>query len=256
MISDDHFSFYFFLYAFIVAAATVDFQRFYVAYRPTTGGAQLSLTIWSIGQALEVFFYIITESYIYFVPEFKDLFNNATSAAELSAILSQQNQSVPMLLPEQTTQSTTSPNLVETVWKGVKSWTPFVLNIVLGFALWTILKQRRQLDREQEDRQLQQGHHLLAANSDLPVPIASASTVEGFKTEAEIRRLRLRVPTWPRLIAGVWFLVVAFDGIRGYLPLFQYRSGNVLSCGMEIFFDSATLSHTRKCLLGPSIACD
>lgn len=164
---------------------------------------------------------------MYFVPEFENLFNNATFAAEVSEILSQHNQSLPVLLPEQATQSMTSPTLVETVWKGVGSWMPSVLDIVLGFALWTILNQRQQLDHEQEDRQEKQGHLLLAASSDLPAPIASASTVEGFKTEAEIRRLRLRVPTWPRLIVGVWFMVTAFNGFSGYSPSLQ--SGRVFT---------------------------
>ncbi|OAQ27403.1 hypothetical protein K457DRAFT_634482 [Linnemannia elongata AG-77] len=104
---------------------------------------------------------------------------------------------------------------------------------MLGLALWTILNQRLQLDHEQEERLEQQGYQFLGTNSDLPAPIASALTVEGFKTEAEIRRLRLRVPTWPRLIMGVWFLVEVFDGIRRYPRSLQFLS---VSANLELSF--------------------
>ncbi|KAG0277266.1 hypothetical protein BGZ96_002925 [Linnemannia gamsii] len=129
-----------------------------------------------------------------------------------------------MLLPDQVTplQSTTTPGLVETVWMGIVFLKPLVLHMVRGYALRTILNQRQQLDHEQEVRQEKQGHHILSGNSDLPAPIASASTVEGFKTEAEIRRLRLRVPTWPRLVVGVWFLLKALVDVTQLSPLLHY----------------------------------
>ncbi|KAF9130843.1 hypothetical protein BGX30_013343, partial [Mortierella sp. GBA39] len=114
---------------FVYASSIVDLYRLYVAYRPTTGGAQLSFKIWSIKAAFIALLCIIGGSYMYFVPELWNLVNNATFAAEVSEILSQHNQSFPVLLPEQATQSMTSPTLVETVWKGVKSWMPSVLNI-------------------------------------------------------------------------------------------------------------------------------
>ncbi|KAF8941831.1 hypothetical protein BGZ47_007149 [Haplosporangium gracile] len=225
-IAEDYRYFYFPIYSFIVINSVIDLHRLFVAYRPTAEGAQLSFNIWSIGTVIMTLFYILVESYTYFVPEFYDLVNNATLTAEVSAALLQQNQSSPMMLPEQATpQSKTTPTLVETAWKDVMSWMPSVLDMVLGFALWTILKQRRQLDHEQEIRQEQQGHHLIAANNVLPAPVASASTVEGFKTEAEIRRSRLRVPTWPRLIVGVWFLVVTFDSISQYSLSLKFRLG-------------------------------
>lgn len=210
---DEHQYFHFIAYAVDILFSLVDLHRLYVAYRPTTGGVQVSFNIWSIGTTFMALINIVGESFDYFVPEFKDLANSATFAAE---IFSQQNLSMPMLLPEQATQVTTLPTLFETVWKGVESWTPSVLNIMLGLALWTILNQRWQLDHEQEERLEQQGYHLLGTKSDLPAPIASALTVDGFKTEAEIRRLRLRVPTWPRLIMGLWFLVEVYHGIRGH----------------------------------------
>ncbi|KAF9537570.1 hypothetical protein EC957_007966, partial [Mortierella hygrophila] len=181
------------VYAFVVVPPIVDLHRLHVAYRPTTGGAQLSFKIWLIRAAFIALGYIIAWFYMYFIAEFDILLNKATFAAEVSEIHSQHNQPLPVLLPEQVTQSMTSPTLVETVWKGVESWMPSVLNIVLG---------------------------------DLPAPIVSASTVEGFKTEAEIRRLRLRVPTWPRLLMGVWFMAAAFEGISGYSSSFQSAWAN------------------------------
>lgn len=244
---DEHQYFHFIAYAVDILFSLVDLHRLYVAYRPTTGGVQVSFNIWSIGTTFMALINIVGESFDYFVPEFKDLANSATFAAE---IFSQQNLSMPMLLPEQATQVTTLPTLFETVWKGVESWTPSVLNIMLGLALWTILNQRWQLDHEQEERLEQQGYHLLGTKSDLPAPIASALTVDGFKTEAEIRRLRLRVPTWPRLIMGLWFLVEVYHGIRGHPRSLLFLSGNVLSRGIKRFFVLfATLSHTRTSLL-------
>lgn len=152
---------------------------------------------------------VIIYSYAHFVPSLTEHINNSTAL--------QQNRTLEMF-PQQPTmtaipQSTTVPAVVMTVWKGVELWMPSALNKVLGFALWTILIQRRELDHEQEVRREQQGYHVLSADSDLPAPVASASTMEGFKTEAEIRRLRLRVPTWPRLFVGVWLLVRTIDGM-------------------------------------------
>lgn len=256
MIPDHNHSTEFVIYAIFAVFSTIDLHRLYVAYRPTTGGAQLSFNIWSIGTVLLAFFYLLGELYNFFVPEFMELAKNTTSTADVSGTHSRQNQSLPMLLSEQVTQSTTSLTFVETVWKGVTSWMPIVFHFVLGLALWTILNQRRQLDQEQEHRQEQQGYHLLATNGDLPTPIASASTVNGFKTEAEIRRSRLRVPTWPRLLVGVWFLLVALDGITRIPTSLGSRSGNDLPGAIQRFFSTLRSLYTRKCWLSHSVAFD
>ncbi|KAF9899085.1 hypothetical protein EC991_009637, partial [Linnemannia zychae] len=105
------------------------------------------------------------------------------------------------------------PSLMSAV-QHIKPWILFLLNLLLGVALKTILARRQQLDQEQELRQDLQGHHLLAADRELPAPVASASTVKGFKSEAEIHQLRLQVPTWPRLVVGVWFLLMSIDGLN------------------------------------------
>lgn len=187
-----------------------------------------------------VFIYILIASYAFFVPGHKEFISNGTFSAEVvEGTLLRLNQSSPMLLPAPVTplQSTTTPGFVEMVWKGNVSWVPDVLHMVLGYALRTILNQRRQLDHEQEVRQEQQGHHLLSGNNGLPAPIASASTVEGFKTETEIRRLRLRVPTWPRLVVGVWFLFMALDSLIRLSPSLQFYSGMYV-CGIECIFSN------------------
>ncbi|KAG0300737.1 hypothetical protein BGZ97_003093 [Linnemannia gamsii] len=188
--------FTFIVYMMYAMLPIIEFQRLFLAYKPSTRAAQLAFNIWSITVAIAASFYILNMSYAFFVPEI-ELVSNATFSAELEEILRWQNQSSPMVLPDQAMplQSTTIPGHVQTVWEGIMSWVPSVLHKVLGFALWTILNQRRQLDHEEEVRLEQE--HLLSGNSDLPTPIASAATVKGFKTEAEVRQLRLRVPTWP-----------------------------------------------------------
>ncbi|KAG9064502.1 hypothetical protein KI688_003692 [Linnemannia hyalina] len=193
----------------MVHGVAIGLQRVHVAFKPSTGLAQLAFNIWLVSALFSGVFMVYVYSYSYFVPSLMERVNNATAL--------QQNHTLEMF-PQQPTmtatpQSITIPALVATVWKGVEPWIPSALNMVLGFALWTILIQRRQLDHEQEVRWEQQGNHLLSANSDLPAPITSASMVDGFKTEAEIRRLRLRVPTWPRLFVGVWLLVRTINGM-------------------------------------------
>ncbi|KAF9123344.1 hypothetical protein BG015_005334, partial [Linnemannia schmuckeri] len=175
------------MYFHIALGIAIGLQRVHVAYKPSTGLAQLAFNIWLVGALFNGVFMIIVYSYVHFVPSFKGRANNATAL--------EQNHTLE-LFPQQPTitttpQSTTTPILVVTVWKGVEPWMPSALNMLLGGALWTILKQRRQSDLELEARQ-EQGQYILSANDDLPAPVASASSVEGFKTEAEIRRLRLR----------------------------------------------------------------
>lgn len=148
-------------------------------------------------------------SYAYFVPSSSERFNNATTLQQNHTLETFPQQPVMTAIPE----STAVPTLVVTVWKGAEPWMPSALNMMLGYALWTILIQRWRLDHEEEVRWEQQGNHLLSADNDLPAPVASASTMEGFKTEAEIHRLRLRVPTWPRLFVGIWLLVRMIDGM-------------------------------------------
>ncbi|OAQ27408.1 hypothetical protein K457DRAFT_33851 [Linnemannia elongata AG-77] len=187
----------------------IGLQRLHVAYRPSTGLAQFAFNIWLVSALLRGAFMVCVYSYAYFVPSLMERLNNATALEQNRTLEAFPQQPTMTATP----QSTTMPALVVTMWKGVESWIPSVLNMALGFALWTMLMQRQQLDYEQEVRWEQQGNCLLSANGDLPAPVASASTVEGFKTEAEIRRLRLRVPTWPRLFVGVWLLARTIDGI-------------------------------------------
>ncbi|KAF9100855.1 hypothetical protein BGX29_006202 [Mortierella sp. GBA35] len=114
--------------------------------------------------------------------------------------------------------------LEETVWMQIKSWIPFVLNLMVGFGLRTILSEWRQKDLELEVLREKQGR-LLATDKELPTPVASASSVEGFKTEAEMHRLRLRVPTWPRFLMGLWFLFGIFYGVMHISHMLTLHSG-------------------------------
>ncbi|KAG0254273.1 hypothetical protein BGZ95_006092, partial [Linnemannia exigua] len=211
-----------FLFAYITAAIkiAIDLQRIHVAHKPTsTGAAQFAFNIWFLGAFFKVLFIVYVECLIYFVPSFTELAKNSTMApADTGATLAGvHNQSLSPLLGSlhTTPESSATPgSFYRIAWQHIMSWLPLALNLLLGLALKTILSRRLQLDQEQELRQDQRGHHLLATDRELPAPVASASSVEGFKTEEEIHRLRLRVPTWPRLVVGVWFLLKSIDGLN------------------------------------------
>ncbi|KAK3812669.1 MAG: hypothetical protein J3R72DRAFT_462615 [Linnemannia gamsii] len=209
-----------FAHLFAAIKIAIDLQRIHVAYKPSsTRAVQFAFSVWFLAAFLKWLFIIYVECLTYFMPTFTELVNNSTMApADTGATLvGVQNQSSSPLLfsPHTTPKSSTTPDSVyRFAWQHTAYWGPLALNLLLGLALKTILSRRHRLDREQELRQDQHGHYLLATDRELPAPVASASSVEGFKTEADIHRLRLRVPTWPRLVAGVWFLLKSIDGLN------------------------------------------
>ncbi|KAF9920711.1 hypothetical protein FBU30_009370 [Linnemannia zychae] len=209
------------LYILALCQVAIYLQRIYVAYQPSTEAAQFAFIIWIIETIFSVTAYILFTSFIY-------LASSSTTAPKIyqAEIVSTQQDS---LSNPQVRESTFAPELtLFDVLKGdVKSWVETAFKLLSGFALWTILHWRRQLDQEIELRQDQQGHYLLTANNELPTPVASALTVEGFKSETEIRRLRSRVPTWPRLIAGICFLMAIKGGASRFSSLIQLKAPNV-----------------------------
>jgi hypothetical protein len=192
------------MYVFMLLEVAIGLQRVHVAVsKPSTEIAQFAFNVWLVGALSRGTFRVFVYSFAYFVPSVMERHNNATV---------QQNLTSNEVSQQSTRTTVTTPSLVDMLWMGIEPWVPFALDMLLGLALWTILNRRQQLDHEQEVRH-EQGHHLLFGNSDLPTPVASASTVEGFKTEVELRQMRLRVPTWPRLFVGVWLLMRTIDGV-------------------------------------------
>ncbi|KAF9123065.1 hypothetical protein BG015_005412 [Linnemannia schmuckeri] len=191
----------------------IDLHRIYVAvYKTSTRTTQFAFNLWLTGAALFYFATVYGETLYYFVPLPKNgvRSNNLTGATTTAFKSSQQDQPLSSL-PQQTT---TPQPLNE-----IKFWIDCGLHLVLGFGLKAILNQRRQLDLEREEQQGRHHHLLFSSDKELPTPVASASSVEGFKTEADMSRLQLRVPTWPRLFMAIWFLWLIYDGTN-HIPHF------------------------------------
>lgn len=198
----------YFMYFYMLLKVAIGLQRVHVAVsKPSTGIVQFAFNVWLVGTLAYGTFKIHAYSAVYFVPSLIERANNTFA-------LHHNLTSNEFLQQSTTTTATTTPALIITLWRAIEPWVPSALNMLLGIALWTILNRKQQFDHEQEIRQEQQGHSLLTGTSGLPAPVASASTVEGFMTEAEIRQSRLRVPTWPRLFVGTWHLMRTIDGVR------------------------------------------
>ncbi|KAG0375059.1 hypothetical protein BGX24_009595, partial [Mortierella sp. AD032] len=194
-----------FAYTVLAISIAIDLQRIHVAFKPSTRTAQSAFNLWLVGATVGYFFVAFGEILLYFVPLPKDnepaVINNESTATKAS------------IAPVE--PASLLSQLVE-----------FAFHMLLGFGLKTILNQRRLMDLQQE-YQWHRHRHLVVVNKDLPLPtpVASASSAEGFKTEAELHRLRLRVPTWPRLLVAIWFLWLIAEGVEHVLHLSEHISG-------------------------------
>ncbi|KAK3843827.1 MAG: hypothetical protein J3R72DRAFT_522550 [Linnemannia gamsii] len=193
-----------FAYTVLAISIAIDLQRIHVAFKPSTRTAQFAFNLWLVGATVGYFFVAFGEILSYFVPLPKNneptVINNESTTTKASI--------APVEL------ASLSSQLVE-----------FAFHMLLGFGLKTILNQRRLSDLQQE-HQWHRHHHLTVVNKDLPLPtpVASASSAEGFKTEAELHRLRLRVPTWPRVLVAIWFLWLIAEGVEHVLHLSEHIS--------------------------------
>ncbi|KAF9550584.1 hypothetical protein EC957_000258, partial [Mortierella hygrophila] len=196
-------------YTYMAIGIAIDLHRIHVAvYKSSTKSIQFAFNLWLIGAAAFYFVIIYTEIVGYFIPLSKvGTVTNNNSTVETATMITPGQHDQP--LSSSPLQTTTPQKLEE-----IKYWIDCGLHLVLGLGLKAILNQRRQLDLEREEQQHHHLYHhlLVSSDKDLPTPIASASSVEGFRTEAELGRLRLRVPTWPRFLVAIWFLWLIYNG--------------------------------------------
>ncbi|KAG9064369.1 hypothetical protein KI688_003557 [Linnemannia hyalina] len=187
----------------------IDLHRIHIAvYKSSTRSTQFAFNLWLIGAAAFYFVFIYGAILDYFIQFSKvGIVTNNNSTVETATMITPDQHDQPL---SSSSLQTTTPQM----WEETKYYIDCGLHLVLGLGLKAILNQRRQLDLEREEQQHHHLYHHLLVSSDkgLPTPIASASSVEGFKTEVELGRLRLRVPTWPRFFVAIWFLWSIYDG--------------------------------------------
>ncbi|KAF9128784.1 hypothetical protein BGX30_014199 [Mortierella sp. GBA39] len=182
----------------------IDLHRIHVAvYRSSTRSTQFAFNLWLIGAAAFYFVIIYSEILDYFIPLSKvGIVTSNNSTVETAT----------MITPGQHDQPLSSSSLQSTKpqkWEEIKYWIDCGLHLVLGLGLKAILNQRRQLDLEREEQQQHHLYHYLLVSSDkeLPTPIASASSIEGFRTEAELAREYAQVAiSLTQSITGLYIL--------------------------------------------------
>lgn len=210
------------MYIYMAIGIAIDSHRIHVAfYSSSTRSAQFAFNLWLTGAVAFYFGSLYAEILYYFVPLPKaGVVTNNNSTVDTATTFTPGQQDQP--LSSSSLQPTTSQK-----WDDIKYWIDCGLHLIIGLGLKVILNQRRQLDLEREEHQ--QHHHLLvSSDKELPTLVASASSVEGFRTEAELGRLRLRVPTWPRFFMALWSLWLICDGANqfSHFILWHPRSGN------------------------------
>ncbi|KAG0273504.1 hypothetical protein BGZ96_004820 [Linnemannia gamsii] len=201
-----------FLTVYMTIGIIIDLHRIYVAVnKPSTRSIQFAFNLWLIGAAVFYFGIVYAETLNYYVPLPKGGVHPTTNSTAETETASTKDQQEQPLLPSSSRQTL---SLLE-----IKYWIECGLHLVLGLGLKAILNQKRQLDLEREEHQRYDHYLLVSSDKELPTPVASASTVDGFMTEADVGRLRLRVPTWPRLFMAIWFLWLTYSGVNRILQL-------------------------------------
>jgi hypothetical protein len=192
----------------MVIGIIIDLQRIYIAiYKTSTKTVQFGFNLWLTGAVAFYFLYVWAEAIYYFIPLPGGRVhpnNTSTAGTETTTFITGQ-QDQPLM---------SSPSHQAPSYDQIKYWIDCGLHLVVGLGLKAILNQKRRRDLEREEQQQHLQHALVFSDKDLPAPVASASSVEGFMTEAEVGRLRLRVPTWPRLLMAIWFLWLTYDGVN------------------------------------------
>jgi hypothetical protein len=191
---------YFVTYSCLAIMIIIDLQRIYVAFQPSTRNAQFSFNLWLVGTVVYCLVIVLSEVIYYLFPK----------------LLNQQD------------------TVLENTWIQSHPWIAFVLQMLVGYGLKSILNQRRQLGLEQERQQeqlQQQGYRqFLMSNKDLlPSPVMLTYSMEGFKTEAEMCRSQSRVPTWPRFLVAIWSLWLIIEGVNQMLYLSERGSGTTFA---------------------------
>lgn len=205
----------------------IDLHRIHASvFKSSTRSIQFAFNLWLTGAATFYIVIIYSETLNYFIPLPKvDVVTSNCSTVETATVFTPNQQDQPF-------SSSSLQTITPQKWDEIKEWIHYGLHLIVGLALKVMLDQRRQLDLEREEQQQKQHpyHHLLLSSPEqLPIPVVSASSIEGFRTEAELGRLRLRVPTWPRFFVAIWFLWLIYDGANkvSYF-MSEYRlSGNL-----------------------------
>ncbi|KAK5801937.1 hypothetical protein F5H01DRAFT_371773 [Linnemannia elongata] len=188
----------------------IDLHRIHASvFKSSTRSIQFAFNLWLTGAATFYIVIIYSETLNYFIPLPKvDVVTSNCSTVETATVFTPNQQDQPF-------SSSSLQTITPQKWDEIKEWIHYGLHLIVGLALKVMLDQRRQLDLEREEQQQKQHpyHHLLLSSPEqLPIPVVSASSIEGFRTEAELGRLRLRVPTWPRFFVAIWFLWLIYDG--------------------------------------------
>lgn len=195
-----------FLTAYMVFGVIIDLHRIYIAvHKTSTRSVQFAFNFWLTGAVVFYFGMVYAQTINYFIPLPKGGVHpkiNSTAEMATASINGQQDQ--PLV-----------PSSLGTLLQiEIKYWIECGFHLVLGLGLKTILNQKRQLDLEREEQQRHDRHLLVFSDKELPTPVVSVSTVDGFMTEADVSRLRLRVPTWPRLFMAICFLWWTYSGVN------------------------------------------